>query len=57
MVPFIRRFVSGMELVRVTMPLADTSALWAGNMYWDRVVEIGLSGSPAEFRVQHHRAA
>jgi hypothetical protein len=56
MVPFMRRFVSGMELVRVTMPLADVSALWAGNRYWDRVVEIGLSGAPAEFTVEGRAA-
>jgi hypothetical protein len=50
MVPFMRRFVSGVELIRETMPLGDVPALWAGTRYWDRVVEIGLAGAPADFR-------
>ena len=51
LVPFMRRFVSGMEFIRESVPLgvADVPALWAGTRYWDRVVEIGLAGATAEF--------
>jgi len=49
MVPFMKRFVSGMEFIRESMPLGDVPALWAGARYWDRVVEIGLAGATAEF--------
>ena len=51
MVPLVRRFVSGMEFLRESVPLgvADVPALWAGSRYWDRVVEIGLAGATAEF--------
>ena len=49
MVPFARRLVSSVELVRETVPFADVPAVWAGRRYWDRVVEVGLSGALAEF--------
>jgi len=59
MVPFMKRFVSGVELVRRTVPLgmADVPALWAGERYWDRVVEIGLAGATAEFGLPERLAA
>jgi hypothetical protein len=59
MVPFMKRFVSGVELVRRTVPLgmADVPALWAGEHYWDRVVEIGLAGATAEFGLPERLAA
>jgi hypothetical protein len=49
MVPFVRRLVSSVELVRETVPFADVPAVWAGTRYWDRVVEVGLAGAMAEF--------
>ena len=57
MLPFMRRFVSGMEFLRASVPLADVPALWAGSRYWDRVVEIGLSGATAEFGLPERLAA
>jgi hypothetical protein len=41
--------VKGAELARASLPLADEIAVAAGNRYWDRAVEIGLSGATAEF--------
>ena len=49
MVPFVRRLVSSVELVRETVPFGDLPAVWAGSRYWDRVVELGLAGAAAEF--------
>jgi hypothetical protein len=49
MVPFARRLVSSVELVRERVPFADVPAVWAGRRYWDRVVEVGLAGAMAEF--------
>ena len=49
MVPFVRRLVSSVELVRERVPFGDVPAVWAGTRYWDRVVEIGLAGAMAEF--------
>jgi hypothetical protein len=49
MVPFARRLVSSVELVRETVPFAGVPAVWAGRRYWDRVVEQGLAGAMAEF--------
>jgi len=44
-VPFARRLVSSMELVRQNVPFGNMSALWAGTRYWDRVVDAGLVGA------------
>jgi hypothetical protein len=49
MVPFVRRLVSSVELVRERVPFGDVPAVWAGTRYWDRVVEVGLAGAMAEF--------
>jgi hypothetical protein len=59
MVPFFRRLVSSVELVRTSVPLraADGPALWAGRRYWDRVVEIGLAGAMADFALPTRLAA
>jgi len=48
-VPFVRRLVSGVELVRRRVPFGEVHALRTGTRYWDRVVEIGLAGTMAEF--------
>lgn len=53
MVPFARRLVSSMELVRESVPFGDVPALWAGTRYWDRVVDLGLAGAVAEFALPH----
>jgi hypothetical protein len=47
-VPFARRLVSSMELVRENVPFGDSSALWAGTRYWDRVVALGLTGATVD---------
>ena len=49
LVPFVRRAVSSVELVRERVPFGDASALWAGTRYWQRVVDVGLAGATAEF--------
>jgi len=49
MMPFVRRLVSSVELVRETVPFGDVPALWAGTRYWDRVVELGLAGATVDF--------
>jgi hypothetical protein len=48
-VPIVRRLVSGMEIVRETVPFAGTRALHAGARYWDRLLENGLAGTAADF--------
>jgi hypothetical protein len=52
-VPLARRLVSSMELVREKVPFGDVPALWAGTRYWDRVVELGLTGAAAELALPH----
>jgi len=49
LVPFVRRLVSSVELVRERVPYGDVPVVWAGTRYWDRVVEVGLAGAMAEF--------
>ena len=44
-VPFARRLVSSMELVRTNLPFGDEYALSAGTRYWERVVDQGLAGA------------
>jgi hypothetical protein len=48
LVPFVRRVVSSMELLRERVPFAGVPAAWAGRRYWDRVVEGGLAQTTAE---------
>lgn len=47
--PIMRRMISAMERVTRAVPLAERSAVLAGQHYWDRVVEIGLQGATYEF--------
>ena len=49
MVPFVRRLVSSMEMVRERVPFGDVPAAWAGRRYWDRVIEEGLAKATTEF--------
>jgi len=39
------------ELARETIPGARAALIDSGHRYWDRVVEIGLAGATAEFRL------
>jgi hypothetical protein len=48
-IPFVRRLVSSVEMVRRRVPYGDARAVRAGTRYWERVVEIGLQGALAEF--------
>jgi mpaB/rubber oxygenase-like protein len=54
-IPFARRLVSSMELVREKVPFGDVSALWAGTRYWERVVDAGLAGA-AELKLPNRLA-
>jgi hypothetical protein len=54
-VPFARRLVSSMELVRANLPFGDDYALSAGTRYWERVVDLGLAGA-AELGLPGHLA-
>lgn len=54
MVPFVRRLVSSVELVRENVPFGDLPAVWAGRRYWDRVVDMGLAGAAADFGLPAH---
>ncbi len=56
LVPFARRLVASMELVREKVPFGDVPALWAGTRYWDRVVELGLAGAVTELALPHRLA-
>jgi hypothetical protein len=53
----LRRVVRATEAVRTSVPAADTRAIAAGRRYWARVVEIGLQGATAEFRMPRTLAA
>jgi hypothetical protein len=53
MVAFARRLVSGVELVRQSVPFGNVPALWAGTRYWDRVVEAGFARTATEFALPH----
>jgi hypothetical protein len=56
-VGIVQRLVRGAELVRSSVPFVGGPAIAAGNRYWDRVVEIGLAGATAEFRLPEKLAA
>jgi ER-bound oxygenase mpaB/B'/Rubber oxygenase, catalytic domain len=56
-VPILKRVVAAAERIRDSVPGADRTALATGTRYWDRVVEIGLAGATAEFRLPDRLAA
>ncbi len=56
-VPILKRLVRTAELLRGRVPYAHEGALASGTRYWDRVVEIGLAGATAEFRLPDALAA
>jgi hypothetical protein len=53
----LRRVVRATEAVRTSVPTADARAIAAGQRYWSRVIEIGLQGATAEFRMPKSLAA
>jgi hypothetical protein len=53
----LRRIVRGAEALRTSVPTADARAIAAGQRYWSRVIEIGLQGATAEFRMPKSLAA
>ncbi len=56
-VPILKRVIRAAERIRDSVPGADRTALTTGTRYWDRVVEIGLAGATAEFRLPDRLAA
>jgi ER-bound oxygenase mpaB/B'/Rubber oxygenase, catalytic domain len=56
-VPILRRVVATAERIRGSVPGADRTALTTGTRYWDRVVEVGLAGVTAEFKLPDRLAA
>lgn len=56
-IPAIKGLVAGMERVKRVVPFADRTAIAAGASYWDRVVEIGLTGATYEFALPERLGA
>jgi hypothetical protein len=50
-VPAIRAVITAAENVRIRSSWADYTAFVTGTKYWDKVVEIGLAGANAEFKL------
>lgn len=55
--PAVRELVRRMERVRRTLPRGRELAVRAGRGHWERVVELGLMGIPAEFALPTRLAA
>jgi hypothetical protein len=55
-VPAMRAVVTAAENLRVRSSWADRTAYIAGIKYWDKVVELGLAGATAEFRLPERLA-
>jgi hypothetical protein len=56
MLPFVKRLVSSVELVRARVPFGDAHAVRAGTRYWDRIVALGLAGGAADFALPERLA-
>jgi hypothetical protein len=54
--PTVRAIVTAAENVRIRSAWADRTAYVTGVRYWDKVVEIGLAGANAEFRLPERLA-
>ena len=54
--PTVRALVTAAENVRIRSSWADRTAYVTGVKYWDKVVEIGLAGANAEFRLPERLA-
>ncbi len=55
-VPTMRAIVTAAENVRIRSSWADRTAYVTGMKYWDQVVELGLAGATAEFRLPERLA-
>ncbi len=55
-VPLMKTLVTAAENLRVRSHWADRTAYVTGVKYWDKVVEIGLAGATAEFRLPERLA-
>jgi hypothetical protein len=55
--PMMKRFVAVVERFTSVVPFGTRSAVMMGTHYWDRVVEIGLSGATYEFPLPRNLAA
>jgi hypothetical protein len=51
-----RSFNAAAEQVRMRVPSAHRAAVESGHRFWDRVVQIGLAGATAEFRMPERLA-
>ena len=56
-VPLLKRVIGAAETLRDRVPGVDRTALTTGTRYWDRVVEVGLAGATAEFKLPDRLAA
>jgi hypothetical protein len=54
--PTVRAIVTAAENLRIRSSWADRTAYVTGVKYWDRVVELGLAGATAEFRLPERLA-
>ncbi|MGZ3421896.1 MAG: oxygenase MpaB family protein [Polyangiales bacterium] len=55
-VPAMRTVITAAENVRIRSSWADHTAFVTGMKYWDRVVELGLAGANAEFKLPERLA-
>jgi phage-related protein len=57
LLPFFRKTVASVEMVRENVPYGEHPQIFVGTRYWDRVVEVGLAGATAEFGLPERLAA
>jgi hypothetical protein len=55
-VPTMKAIVTAAENLRIRSSWADRTAYVTGRTYWDKVVELGLAGATAEFRLPERLA-
>jgi hypothetical protein len=55
-VPLLKRLVGIAEMARGRVPGVHGAAILTGTLYWDRVVEVGLTGA-TEFKLPERLAA
>jgi hypothetical protein len=55
-VPAIRAVITAAENVRIRSSWADHTAFVTGTKYWDKVVELGMQGANAEFKLPERLA-
>jgi len=54
--PTMRTIITAAENLRIRSSWADRTAYVTGRTYWDKVVELGLAGATAEFRLPERLA-